>query len=303
MRRDWSPVELENAVAWLKRMNAKDADVHIRPIGEHGLVLLGGLKAEAIERMKQDGFTPAATVEVSPGRYEAWIKLKDVKDVKEGGLTDEVRTAAAAGLARRYGGDIHSGGGAHAGGQPFGRLAGFTNQDAEHARDHQEGLQPYVLARDCNGQVAAAGSAYLVTIEQALDAAAARQERARRLEAIGAATARVGGHDPLGEYRRQAQQLMVKYGASADLARMDWMIAVDMAKSGRFTEQDIEQGIAHGSPNVQSRKAVHVEDYARRAAQKAWGAPEVVLQRQERQRAPQQEVRRDRNSERGGPSR
>ena len=53
------------------------------------------------------------------------------------------------------------------------------------------------------------------------------------------------------------------------------MIAVDMAMSGRFTQQDIERGIARGTPHVQSRKAVHVEDYARRTAQKAWGAPEV----------------------------
>ena len=289
VRRDWSPAELAQSIAWLKRMNAKGGDVYIRPAGEHGLVLVGGIKAESIERMKQEGFTPAATVEVSPGRYETWVKLAD------GGLTDEVRRAAAAGLARRYGGDIHSVGGAD--GQ-HGRLAGFTNQDAEHARD---GMQPYVLARDCNGQVATAAPAYLVTIEQALDAVAARQESARRLESIQRATARVGGNDPLAEYRRQAQQLIVKYGAGADLARMDWMIAVDMAKSGRFTEKDIERGIAHGTPNVQSRQAVHVEDYARRTAQKAWNAPEEVLQRQERQRHPQPEAKRDRGSERGGP--
>ena len=275
------------SIDWLKRINAKGSGVHIRPAGEHGLVLVGGLKAEAIERMKQDGFTPAATIEVSPGRYEAWIKLKDSV------LTDEVRSAAAVGLAKNYGGDLQS-----PGSQPFGRLAGFTNQGAEHLRDPQDGLQPYVLARDCNGQVAAAAPAYLVTIEQALDAVAARQERARRLEAIGVATPRVGGHDPLGEYRRQAQQLIVKYGAGADLARMDWMIAVDMATSGRFTQQDIERGIARGTPNVQSRKAVQVEDYARRTAQKAWTAPEVVRQRQERQRHLQQQAKRDQGMER-----
>ena len=284
------------SIDWLKRINAKGSGVHIRPAGEHGLVLIGGLKAEAIERMKQDGFTPAATVQVSPGRYEAWIKLKDVKDVKDGVLTAEVRSAAAAGLARNYGGDLQS-----PGSQPFGRLAGFTNRDAEHGPHRQDGLQPHVPARDCNGQVAAAAPAYLVTIEQALDAVAARQERARRLESIRVATARVGGHDPLGEYRRQAQQLIIKYGAGADLARMDWMIAVDMAKSGRFTEKDIERGNARGTPNVQSRKAVQVEDYALRTAQKAWDAPEVVRQRQERQR--EQQAMRDRNSERVGPSR
>ena len=174
---------------------------------------------------------------------------------------------------------------------------GFTNQDAEHLRDGQGGLQPYVLARDCNGQVAAAAPAYLVTREQALDAVAARQERARRLEAwSGHGTGR-GARSP-GRVPAPGRQLIVKYGAGADLARMDWMIAVDMATSGRFTPQDIERGVARGTPNVQSRKAVHVEDYARRTAQKAWTAPEAVRQRQERQRHLQQEAKRDRGLER-----
>ena len=44
--------------------------------------------------------------------------------------------------------------------------------------------------------------------------------------------------------------------------------------------------------------AVHVEDYAQRTAQKAWTAPEVVRQRQERQRDLQQEAKRDRGMER-----
>ena len=76
------------------------------------------------------------------------------------------------------------------------------------------------------------------------------------------------------------------------------MIAIDMATSGRFTQQDIERGIVRGTPNVQSRKAVHVEDYARRTAQKAWTAPDVERQRQERQRHLQQEAKRDRGLER-----
>ena len=119
--------------------------------------------------------------------------------------------------------------------RPAVRAAGEVHQPGPRARPRGNCSPPLYAACDCNGQVAAAAPAYLVTIEQALDAVAARQERARRLEAIRAVTARVGGHDPLGEYRRQAQQLIVKYGAGADLARMDWMIAVDMATSGRFT--------------------------------------------------------------------
>jgi hypothetical protein len=67
-----------------------------------------------------------------------------------------------------------------------------------------------------------------------------------------------------------------------------------MAKSGRFTVQDIEKGIRECSPNVESRKAGHVEDYARRTAAKAWAAPEVQAHRQEQDRKRQAQRSRDR---------
>jgi hypothetical protein len=94
------------------------------------------------------------------------------------------------------------------------------------------------------------------------------------------------------EYQRQAQRLMGRYGEGADLSRMDWMIAADMAKSGRFTVQDIEKGIRECSPNVESRKAGHIEDYARRTAERAWTAPEVLQHRQE-QDAEARQAKRD----------
>ena len=52
MNREWNRAELEKAVPWLKRMNAKGNDVYIRPAGEHGLVLVDDLKPQALERMK-----------------------------------------------------------------------------------------------------------------------------------------------------------------------------------------------------------------------------------------------------------
>ena len=88
------------------------------------------------------------------------------------------------------------------------------------------------------------------------------------------------GHTPTpltAKGQRQAQRLMAKYGDGADLSRMDWMIAQDMAKGGRFTVQDIEKGIRECSPNVESRKAGHTEDYARRS-----GIPFRVIEPKER---------------------
>ena len=282
MNREWNRAELEKAVPWLKRMNAKGNDVYIRPAGDHGLVLVDDLKPQALERMKADGFAPAATIETSPGNYQAWVKLSETP------LSADVRREAAKELATRYGGDPNSADSRH-----YGRLAGFTNQKPQHARD---GRQPYVLAHDCPGKVARAAPERLERIEQHLDRVAAQKEREKRLEALE--TAKPGGYgsqyDPVQEYQRQAQRLLKRYGPQADFSRLDWMIATDMAKSGRFTVQDIEKSIRECSPNVESRKAGHVEDYARRTAEKAWNAPEVAAERE-------QEARQAKR-ERGGPS-
>ena len=284
MNREWSRAELEQSAAWLKRMNAKGNDVYIRPAGEHGLVLVDDLKPQALERMKAEGFAPAVTVETSPGNYQAWVKLSDKP------LSADARREAAQGLARHYGGDLNSADSRH-----YGRLAGFTNQKPQHTRD---GRQPYVLAHECPGKVATSASAYLHRIEQGLDRQAAQREREKRLAALE--TAKPGGYgsqyDPVKEYQRQALRLMQRYGKDADFSRLDWMIATDMAKSGRYTVQDIEKGIRECSPHIESRKAGHVEDYARRTAEKAWNAPEVQQHRQEQEQACQ--VKRDRD----GPS-
>ena len=282
MNRTWSRAELlaEQSVAWLKRMNAKGNDIYIRPAGEHGLVLVDDLKPQALERMKADGLDPAAIIETSPGNYQAWIKLSDSP------LSADVRRIAAQDLARRYGGDPNSADSRH-----YGRLAGFTNQKPQHTRP--DGRQPYVLAHECPGKAAIAASVILERVEQHL----AHQEREKRLEALETADTGIHGspYDPVTEYQRQAQRLMKRYGKDVDFSRLDWMIATDMAKSGRWTLEQIEKSIRECSPHVESRKAGHVEDYARRTAQKAWNAPEVQAHRQEQERKRQAQRSRDRD--------
>ena len=269
MNREWSRAEVEQSTAWLKRMNAKGNDIYIRPAGEHGLVLMDDLTPGALRNMARDGFAPAATVETSPGNFQAWVKLSDKA------LPADVRHIAARGLAQRYGGDPNSADSRH-----YGRLAGFTNQKPEHT---QEGRQPYVLARGCEGRTASAAPAYLAHIGQARDTAQAQQERQKRLKALQGPQIGHGVHDPLREYQKQARRLLERFGATVDLSRMDWMIATDMAKSARFGVQDIERGIRECSPNVESRKAGHIEDYAKRTAEKAWSAPEVQQEREQEQ--------------------
>ena len=283
MNREWSRAEVEQSTAWLKRMNAKGNDVYIRPAGDHGLVLVDDLTADKIASMHKDGFQSAAQIETSPGNYQAWVKLSDKP------LSAEVRALAAQGLAKHYGGDMNSADSRH-----YGRLAGFTNQKPKHARD---GRQPYVLAHECPGKAATAAPAYLERIRQGLDRVGAQKERQSRLEALEGYKS--PGHgwmsDPGHEYRKQAQRLMQRYGKEADFSRLDWMIATDMAKGGRFSVEGIATAIGQHSPQVESRKAGHVEDYAKRTAEKAWAAPEVQAHRQEQQAEQARQAKRDRD--------
>jgi hypothetical protein len=271
MNRAWSRTEIEKNTAWLKRMNARGNDVYIRPAGEHSLVLVDDLKANALERMKANGWAPAATVETSPGNYQAWVKLADQP------IPAALRQAIARELAQTYGGDLNSADSRH-----YGRLAGFTNQKPQHTRD---GRQPYVLAHECSGKVARSAPEALEHVGHHLDRVEAQKARETRLATLRQTLVPAYPYSPIYEYQRQAKRLLDHYGESTDLSRMDWMIATDMAKGGRFTRQDIEKALRECSPNIESRKTGHIDDYAKRTADKAWNAPDVLEHQRQAERA------------------
>lgn len=172
VRHEWSASQLLQSVARLQRANARGTGVLIRPAGAHGLVLVRELDASGLERLRGDGFDPAATVEIRPGAYEAWIKLS------EGELPQRVRQAAGAGLARRCNGQAQADGE-----PPFGRLAGFTHPAPEPS---PTAPSTTAWARDCQGRVAPAAAAYLAHVEQALDAARLGEARDSLLDAVAA---------------------------------------------------------------------------------------------------------------------
>lgn len=283
VKRSWSAQELEQSMAWLKRMNARGHDVFIRPEGEHGLALVTGLQRTALADMAKEGFTPAAAIEAGPGRFQAWVKLS------AGPLPAEVRELAAQTLAQRYGGTV-----ARTGSRTWGRLAGFTHQGPEL---RQEGRQPYVLSHECPGRVAARAPEFLEYLAQGL-------ERQARLEAIRAAPDHVWQRDALTVYRQQAQQLLAHHGPAVDFERVDWAIATHLAKSGRYARQDIERALREGSPHIERGQPGGSADYARRVAAQAWNAPEVLAHWQGRGREIQQQRELGRAPERGreGPS-
>ena len=286
--RTWSKSETLESMAWLKRENAKGADVYVRPAGETnaGLVLVDDLNRGQLARMKAAGLTPASVTETSPDNLQAWVRVHEKR------LEPKLATEVATMLAKEYGGDSNSADWRH-----FGRLAGLTNAKPHHKDGN--GRSPYVLAHDSGGKVAPAGLELVQQAAQRVREREAKAERQTRLEAAQTTPERTNGRDPMQTYRHGLKALYARFGASMDVSKADYMIGVDMARKG-FSPDQIGGAIEQASPELPTRKAGHEADYVARTVKAVFTHPEVVKHQQEHAKeAQQRSSRRERDS---GPS-
>src|SRR6266851_3783595 len=168
LREGQGAMEISEAIKWLRHENAKGAHIYVRPAGAHSLSLLDDLSAEAIERMKVEGFEPAVVVETSPNNFQAWLNHGQVLDAA-------MSTRAAKQLAERFGGDPSSADWRH-----FGRLAGLTNPKPE--RQLPSGLRPFARLRSATGRVYSPAAEFLADIKKSeeRDTVEAAEPRKRR---------------------------------------------------------------------------------------------------------------------------
>jgi len=294
LRREWTPARVEAAVGWFKVMNAQGRDIYIRPSGSSGLYIVDDVPAATVERMRAEGYAPAAVVETSPGNHQAWVRVSDTPLSKGEG------TAVARDLAERFGGDLSSANWRH-----MGRLAGFTNRKEEHRQP--DGRQPYARLRDASGDRAAEAPAILVRArEQAgqgrraatdhADAAGegeSPREQAERRAAFSRPPAGAGPVSPLGrEYAHRAQRLLERYpnAALTDLHRLDWMVTRDLARAHPESDKEaLMRAIREGSPRIEERKRGHVYDYAERTTRYVLMDPDVERARGEAARVANRE--------------
>ena len=118
LREGWSLGQVLHARGWIAARNASGSSIYARParsLGRHPWVLVNALDTGACRRIER-GHPPAALVETSPGRWQAWVRL-------EAALGADGRVAAGRFLAREYAGDPGADDG-----HPFGRLPGATNR-------------------------------------------------------------------------------------------------------------------------------------------------------------------------------
>jgi len=272
MIRSWSQEEVLKSVGWLKRENAKGADIYVRPEGEQnqGIVLVDDLSHGQLERMKSTGFEPAAVIETSPRNFQAWVRLS--KDE----ITPEVATAASKGLANHFEADPNSADWRH-----FGRLAGFTNRKPEHTT--AQNRNPWVLCHESSGRSASKGDETVEKVSQIIiDRKAARERETRFESAIEASEAR-SRYDPIRTYQNNLKSLTAHYGADMDLSRADFMICSNMAMQG-YSKKQITEALQQASPELPTRKAGHELDYCQRTVEAVYSNPKVQEHIKNRQR-------------------
>lgn len=247
-------------VAKFKRENVNGADIYIRPdrLSEHPYLLLDDLDKAALSELRKEGFGIALVVESSPNNFQAVLKMPAA-------LTPDKRKSYERALQKRFNSDF-----AAADGQHFFRLAGFTNRKSKHIKD---GKSPYCKLTQfaANAQISSEAWSYIVNAAQVCDLTQPEQVLERFID-----NARSTNKDLTMEVVKGHEKLKAFYASKYDPSTADYKIVQRLVKAGYDTES-IKNGLLNGSPNLQTRKSGHVEDYVLRTIDKVKSANIVTL--------------------------
>lgn len=263
LKREWSIDQILKSVPWLKRENAKGADIYVRPAGDknQGIILVDDINHGSLERMKSSGFEPASVVETSPQNFQVWVR------VSKEPLAPELATGISKGIAKHFDADLNSADWRH-----FGRLAGFTNRKPEHKT--AQGRNPWVLCHESSGRQASRGDDMVQTILKKIIEQQAQSEKETRLKHALNASQEPKKRDPIRTYQSNLKSLTARYGADMDLSRADFMICSTMACQG-FTPKQLVETLEQASPELPTRKAGHESDYCQRTVKAVFDQPEI----------------------------
>jgi hypothetical protein len=245
LREGWGAKQVLKSLLWLRRENFNRGHIYVRPAGLHGLSLVDDLKADALARMKAEGFAPAAVVETSPGNLQAWLKHGETLD-------EAASTRAAKLLAERFGGDPSSADWRH-----FGRLAGFTNPKPN--RRLASGLQPFARLLEASGAVYRRAAELIAEVKAAL--ADELTDKRDSADGAGQGGSRLVPLRPLEEFHGDP-----RYGG--DLHRADLAWARHAAAMG-LAANEIRVAILEARDLAKKGSARRQYEYAERTAGKA----------------------------------
>jgi hypothetical protein len=237
-----------NLVPWLKFKNFEGNDIYITQADDidRALLLVDDLTRAQIEAMRLRGVAPACVVETSPNNYQAWVSLGQTP------MPKQERKVAARLLADQFEGDKASADPNH-----YGRLAGFTNRKKIHLTSSG---YPFVMCREADGRDAersqplrewARARCQAPSDESASKSVTAKRPPLRPRNDPAAA---------FSSYFKQWAQHVKAYGKKMDFSRGDFAVVSRMLKEG-FDKEQIRLALMQYSPDIQTRKENHIEDY------------------------------------------
>ena len=263
IKREWNLEQVLKFVPWLKRENAKGAEILVRPAGKNnqGLTLVDGMNRSQIDAMKRNGAEPAVIIETSPERFQSWIKFTDQP------LTEHTTIALSKAFAKEYGLGVD-----HGTGSDFGRLAGFLNQEPElkTARGHN----PRVLCIESEGQQASRGQFMVDTMNNVIEKQNAEIESKRRLKRAHERTEGYFSDKLVHRYQKDFNECLEGLNRRIDQTTLDTMICIRMAKSG-IRAQDIAETLQKASPEAPLRQAAGDTQYGRDLVNSIFENPEI----------------------------
>ena len=249
--RVWDRETLLRSVSWLCCQNAHGRNVYIRPKGEHHLSLVDDLPAQAIHRMKVEGFAPALVVETSPGNFQAWLNHGQP-------LPKHFSTIAARTLAERFGGDKGAADWRH-----FGRLAGLTNRKEKYRSD--DGRYPFVRLVESTGSSYSARAAFI-------------QQVSAQISSRTAPTAKVPHLSGSGKPRLSINDFRSRMAYDGDGNRIDLAYAVYAFAHGA-SEEEVRSAIASrdlSKKGSEQRQSAYVEPLCGKLARRWVGDPKKL---------------------------
>jgi RepB DNA-primase from phage plasmid len=279
-------------LSYLKAQNAKGNDIYIRLAPtkddkQQGLILLDDLGVKHLNDLEKAGLKPAVVMETSEMNWQAWIRVS--KDA----LNRDDATQVAKILAKEFGGDPGS-----ASFQHYGRLAGFTNRKPQNAT--VKGA-PYVRLdyEATTGEVAAQGETWVERARQEVAIAKAQQKPSVPLNPTPEQRTTSPDREKeraLKTFQSIYNEYAEKYGIK-DASASDFAVCKRMAKRG-WNQDALTYALRYGSPDLDTRKAGHQDNYCQRTINSVFNHPEVL-----HAIAVQEEQRQKRSARKAAPAR
>lgn len=251
---------------YLKYLNREGYNVYFFPHcpsggGAYSDFLLDDVKADTLESLRNDGLDPLYYLETSPHNFQTILRFSE-------NITDKAHYLEINRfLVNKYGADKGSVGTEH-----FFRLSGFTNRKEKYLQS--DGQYPYVRLTVLGKTIGAdklprsLGSSGLAPGKrgQDLPAPSARVESTHRppFPESGEKKGKYKGLPNCNKY----VAAIYRNSKITDLSRLDFKVAIYALKKG-FPEDEIIEAMLIGSPDIESRKNNHMDDYLTRTIFKA----------------------------------